>query len=613
MRDGLKPTLLALRARLLASRDARGVWAGELSDSALSTALAVTALRQAPGGASHEDSGRWRRGLAWLLSTQTADGSWGDTPELPGNLSTTAIVWATLKDLRGDAPGSPAAVPAPALADAMRRAEAWITRRAGSIEPAALVRALRAVYGADRTFAVPILSHLAWCGALGAPGQAWRAIPPLPYALALLPRRLLALPRLHVVSYALPALIAIGVARPLARSRVGGRRWNWRHWLIPALLRRLGQLQPCHGGYLDAAPLTAFVALGLTTAGFGDSPVADRCRGFLRDGQRANGAWPIDTDLSLWVTSLATRALTAAPDCSFDSAAVMTHLRATQQRARHPFTGSAPGGWGWSDRAGAVPDGDDTAGALIALHRLGAPLDHAVREGLLWLVNLQNGDGGLPTFCRGWGRLPFDRSCPDLTAHACAAWDAWSGAADRSLSKRLDRSRRRALRYLLRRQNTDGSWTPLWFGNVGRADHANPVLGTARVLATLADLRDATVETAEAQARGEAWLCAAQQADGGWGADAATPATIEETAWGVIALAQPAARPAARAAAERGAAWLARRLGSDAPCTPAPLGLYFASLWYAEKLYPLVWSIEALARVLALPSPQPSGTTARAS
>ena len=53
--------------------------------------------RQAPGGASHEDSGRWRRGLAWLLSTQTADGSWGDTPELPGNLSTTAIVWANWK------------------------------------------------------------------------------------------------------------------------------------------------------------------------------------------------------------------------------------------------------------------------------------------------------------------------------------------------------------------------------------------------------------------------------------------------------------------------------------------------------------------------------------
>ena len=607
----MKQTLQTLRERLLAARDARGVWTGELSDSALSTALAVTALQHAPGMPPGDEERR-RRGLAWLLATQTTDGSWGDTPELPGNLSTTAIVWATLHDLRGDAAGGAASAPAPALADAMRRAEDWMAQRAGSTAPTALVQAISKVYGADRTFAVPILSHLAWCGSLGTPGQAWQVIPPLPYLLALLPRRLLALLRLHVVSYALPALIAIGLVRPLARARARGRRHNWRARLVPALLRRLEQLQPSHGGFLDAAPLTAFVALGLTAAGLGDSTVACRCRGFLRNGQRASGAWPIDTDLSLWVTSLAARALTAVQDVTFDKAVILAHLRATQQRTRHPFTGAAPGGWGWSDRAGAVPDGDDTAGALIALHRLGAPLDGAVREGLLWLVNLQNRDGGLPTFCRGWGRLPFDRSCPDLTAHACAAWDAWSGAADRSLRQRLARSRRRALRYLLHRQQADGSWIPLWFGNVGRADHANPALGTARVLTTLAALRDVAADVAESCARGEAWLGAAQQSDGGWGADAATPATIEETAWAVIALAQPAARPAARAAAERGAAWLACRLGSDAPFTPAPIGLYFASLWYAEKLYPLVWSIEALARVLAQPSQPSSGTTARA-
>ncbi len=596
----LKPTLLALRARLLAARDARGVWTGELSDSALSTALAVTALRRAPD-TSPDDTDRWRRGLAWLLATQTADGSWGDTPELTGNLSTTAIVWATLHDLRGDATGS---APASALADALRHAEDWIAPRAGSTAPAALVQAISKIYGADRTFAVPILSHLAWCGALGTHAQNWRAIPPLPYLLALLPRRLLALLRLHVVSYALPALIAIGLARPLAMARARGRRGGWRALLVPALLRRLGELQPSHGGYLDAAPLTAFVALGLTTAGFGASTVARRCRGFLRDGQRASGAWPIDTDLSLWVTSLAARALAAVPDTAFDGAPILAHLHATQRRTRHSFTDAAPGGWGWSDRAGAVPDGDDTAGALIALHRLGAPMDEAIREGLLWLVKLQNRDGGLPTFCRGWGRLPFDRSCPDLTAHACAAWDAWSGAADKRLRTCLTRCRRRAVRYLRRRQRADGSWIPLWFGNAGRADHANPTLGTARVLSTLAGRRTDAADVAQAYARGEAWLCAAQHPDGGWGADAATPATIEETAWGVIALAQPDAGPVARAAAARGAAWLSRVAARDPSLAPAPIGLYFAQLWYSEKLYPLVWSVEALARVLALP-PRP--------
>ncbi|MEZ6048428.1 MAG: hypothetical protein R3C11_23220 [Planctomycetaceae bacterium] len=38
-----------------------------------------------------------------------------------------------------------------------------------------------------------------------------------------------------------------------------------------------------------------------------------------------------------------------------------------------------------------------------------------------WLLDLQNRDGGWPTFCRGWGALPFDRSAPDLTAHALRA------------------------------------------------------------------------------------------------------------------------------------------------------------------------------------------------
>ncbi len=34
-------------------------------------------------------------------------------------------------------------------------------------------------------------------------------------------------------------------------------------------------------------------------------------------------------------------------------------------------------------------------------------------------------DGGIPTFCRGWGHLPFNRSNPELTAHELLAWDAW--------------------------------------------------------------------------------------------------------------------------------------------------------------------------------------------
>ena len=33
-----------------------------------------------------------------------------------------------------------------------------------------------------------------------------------------------------------------------------------------------------------------------------------------------------------------------------------------QYTERHPYTGADPGGWGWTDLPGSVPDADDTPG-----------------------------------------------------------------------------------------------------------------------------------------------------------------------------------------------------------------------------------------------------------
>ena len=65
----------------------------------------------------------------------------------------------------------------------------------------------------------------------------------------------------------------------------------------------------------------------------------------------------------------------------------------------------------------------------------------AAGNGIRWLLDLQNRDGGIPTFCRGWGALPFDRSATDLTAHALRAWMAWRGEVDAALRARIDRRR----------------------------------------------------------------------------------------------------------------------------------------------------------------------------
>jgi squalene-hopene/tetraprenyl-beta-curcumene cyclase len=293
--------------------------------------------------------------------------------------------------------------------------------------------------------------------------------------------------------------------------------------------------------------------------------------------------------LSTWVTTLAVNALAAARDLeALDRKDELRDwLLAQQYRERHPYTGADPGAWAWTPLPGGVPDADDTPGALLALVQLRGPvLDDALTQGLDWLRGLQNRDGGWPTFCRGWGKLPFDRSGSDLTAHALRALRHWQNG-DREIDRVFDRG----LAYLAREQRPDGSWLPLWFGNQHAPDDVNPTYGTARVLAAYRDLGQMGSEPAR---RGVAWLLANQSADGGWGAGPGTPSSVEETALAVEALLD--AGPEAEGAVERGLAWLVEAVEAGRLHDPTPIGFYFAKLWYFERLYPIVFAVSALGR-----------------
>lgn len=583
------------RERLLAARAETGVWRGRLAPSALATAVAAFALRRA---GSESDARAAGRGEQWLAGTILPDGSWGDTPANQGNLSTTLLALACLRHS-----------PRPGAADAARRAEAWVAARVGGLDPGRLAAAVLDHYGSDRTFSVPILSQCALGGLLGEAPGCWREIPQLPFELAVLPHAAFAVLGLPVVSYALPALIALG----LARHRCGPGPGAWRRRLAETgALRRLHAIQPPGGGFLEATPLTGFVAMNLAAAGFGDHPAAVRCLEFLRRSQRPDGSWPIDTDLATWLTTLSISAL--GEDLPADARQPLAQWLLRQQfTTRHPYTGAAPGGWAWTDLPGGVPDADDTAGALVALHRhrtADPRVTASVEAGLTWLLDLTNRDGGTPTFCRGWGRLPFDRSCPDITAHALRAFVRWQPLVSPRLQKRVQAALTRGLSYLWQTQRPEGPWLPLWFGNENAPGHANPVYGTARVLLALADI----LPTGEKAARPEwvdravSWLRAVQHPDGGWGGDRLVEPSAEETALAVSALAH---WPAGRAAAARGVDWLVRH--PERLEQPAPIGLYFASLWYYEELYPLVFATEALRRWLRQHPEEPQASPPPAS
>ncbi len=575
----IQSALNRITSELLNELHPEGYWLGELSSSALSTAVATIAL----GKINPKDNADFIfRGLRWLAENANDDGGWGDTIRSKSNISTTALCWAAFGANAADAQ----------YASTVQRAEAWLARSAGSL--AQLPEAIGRRYGKDRTFSVPILMTLAISGRSP---TGWQNIPSLPFELAVVPRKLYGALSLPVVSYALPALVAIGQAihhhapsrNPLLRGLRNSSRGR--------TLALLEQLQPPNGGFLEATPLTAFVTMSLASAGRQLHPVAQQGAAFLRSARRADGSWPIDTNLATWVTTLSIKALSAQPNVLSDAQKERTRhwLLNQQTKTIHPYTGAAPGAWAWTDLPGGVPDADDTSGALLALYHLG-PADRATircaENGITWLLNLQNRDGGIPTFCRGWGALPFDRSTPEITAHALRAWNVWEPRVNRELAQRIGQSSRRALRFLSGSQRCDGAFIPLWFGNEHAPDENNPVYGTAQVLIALNSLVPRYSQESTSLRKSAAdFLIRARNASGRWGGDTSAPESLEETALASEALSgYPDQFGIAAEAADRLVCWLELQLTHE----PSPIGLYFARLWYYERLYPLIFAVSAL-------------------
>jgi squalene-hopene/tetraprenyl-beta-curcumene cyclase len=615
--DRLSAAYETARCDLLAESVAAGHWTGELSSSALSTATAISALtlveRHLPtiAGCVADEKRECRTSelimtsLRWLAKHQNPDGGWGDTDKSLSNIATTMLVRAAfaLTCVPANHPGI------------LERADAYIRAQGG-------LRGLRRRYGKDKTFAVPILTNCALAGLIP-----WRKVPALPFELACFPQRAWKFLRLPVVSYAIPALVAIGQARYFHRKPLNPVTRLLRRGTLAKSLQVLETLLPASGGFLEAAPLTSFVVMSLASIGRADHPVARRGVDFLLNSVRPDGSWPIDTNLATWVTTLSVNALAAAGE-DVRELGCLDWVLSCQHRQPHPYTGATPGGWAWTDLPGGVPDVDDTSGALLSLaawHKAEPAaqdkIQSAVATGVQWLLGVQNADGGWPTFCRGWGKLPFDRSGCDLTAHAMRALDAWrtplvkvsenSHELQTVLDQRSRAAIERGFRYLEAQQDADGFWRPLWFGNQHRPQEDNPIYGTTKVLAAYRDLN--RLDRAAAQ-RALEWLMTMKHGDGSWGGTvgalpetAARQASVEETALAVETLVTCGQTKAHETAALQGLKWLIDAVEANRHQESSPIGFYFAKLWYYEKLYPLIMTVAALGQAARrmLPQPEP--------
>ncbi len=555
--------------------------------------MALHMVQSRPTGNSTEFQSLIDGGLNWLADHQNADGGWGDTVKSLSNISTTMLAHAVFH-----------------ATETVERFSTVVAVAQDYLDLAGGVPAVKARYGKDRTFSVPILTHCALAGIVD-----WEEVAPLPFELACVPPQFYKTIRLPVVSYALPALIAIGQARFHHRPP---RFWplrGLRRLAISRSLKLLERIQPTSGGFLEAAPLTSFVAMSLASCGLESHPVVERAVQFLVDSVQPDGSWPIDTNLATWTTTLSVNALDDEPS-EPERAQIRAWLLGQQYREVHPYTNADPGGWAWTDLPGGVPDADDTPGAILALLKLRGDDDEipaaeaeSLNAAIVWLLDLQNRDGGWPTFCRGWGALPFDRSAPDLTAHcirACRACYERGVPAEPRLLDRTKSAIERGFRYFATTQRENGSWLPLWFGNQFAQDDENPVYGTARVLAAYRDM--GMMDTSEAK-RGLKWLESVQNRDGGWGGDRGIASSVEETALASeIMLGQPPGSDGGW----RGIAWLLDAVERDQFTETTPIGFYFAKLWYFERLYPIIFTVAALghARELVCGAPGDHGNRA---
>lgn len=552
-----------VKGRLINARKPGEMWRGHLSSSAISTSVSVFALYLID---REKYSSYIVKGASWLKNTMTEDGAWGDSEESPANMTATLLSYAALY-----------AVDTPP-----QKVRSYLQDKLGGDSEDQLIKGVLNYYGTDLTFSIPILSM---CGLAGLISQ-WNKIPPLPFELAVLPQKLFRFLQLPVVSYAIPALIAVGILR----YKKGKRNFYSfvRDKFIPRCLKVLEKLQPDDGGFLEAAPLTAFVGMCMSGAGFNEHEVTQKAAKFLVDTVREDGAWPIDTDLACWVTSLSLRALDEdIPERDY----FIQKLKANALKEVHPFTGAQPGGWGWTDLSGSVPDADDTPGALIALHVLtGGTYSDEIGNGIKWLLDLQNHDGGIPTFCKGWTKLPFDQSSPDLTAHTYFAFEIWKNQLPTDLYLRCKRSTQRLVSFMEKTQTQEGAWIPLWFGDQQATDEHSPVYGTATAVDYFSSSDNDRVK--KLAQKGVAYLLSVQNPDGGWGGAKGIASKVTLTARTLAALAPYGEVP--NDVIEKGFNFLFQTYRYGNLYKREPIGLYFARLWYSEDLYNVTFLLNAL-------------------
>jgi squalene-hopene/tetraprenyl-beta-curcumene cyclase len=636
-----RQTLDRARDHLLGLQHADGWWQGELETNVTMDAEDLL-LREFLG--LHDDA-VVASAARWIRSQQRDDGTWANFYGGPADLSTTVEAYLALR-LAGDEPGAPH----------MKLARDWIVEQGGVEATRVFTRIWLALSGLwswdDLPVIPPELIYLpSWFPLNIYDWGCWarQTIVALAVVQSFRPSRPIGLSidelRTGGPHGRAPRPSRTADARPLvngpssagrAPGRISADPWasfftaldKALHLYRPVKSVRRAALRRCaewiiarqekDGCWGGIQPPWVYSLMALNLLGYGlDHPVMAKGIAGLdrftitetlpsKDGpdvqvRRLEACQSPVWDTILTMTALADAGL-AADDPSLGRAArwvLGEEIRGPGDwQVKRPQT--APGGWAFEFDNDNYPDTDDTAEVVLALRRVAPKNQAAIDRALTWLAGMQSKDGGWGAFDADNTRnlvnkLPFcdfgaviDPPSADVTAHIVEAFAAEGRSAEPAA--------RRGVVWLLRAQESDGSW----FGRWG----ANYLYGTGAVVPAL--IAAGVKPGKPAIRRAVAWLEQHQNPDGGWGEDLRSyddqalggrgESTASQTAWALLALLAAGERE--NPATERGIRWLAETQTEDGTWDePWFTGTGFPGDFYINyHLYRLAFPVSALGR-----------------
>jgi squalene-hopene/tetraprenyl-beta-curcumene cyclase len=547
-----------------------GYWCGELEADSMLEADYIQLHTLLESG----DPGRLRRALTEMLRYQNDDGSWSIYPGGPGNISLSVKCYFSAK-LMGIGAGDPR----------LARCREWVLAHGGVVACNTFTKMYlcsMGQYDYDAVPAIPpeIVLFPKWFYFNIYEISSWSRSIIVPLAIMYAKKPFKKIPP----EQGIDELFVGGRANSILRLRVDRKRLiSWRnfflaldrmtHWFEAVHIRPLRKLAMKRAEKWMLERLEMTDGLGAIYPAMLNAIIALRCLGYSEDDPQVIRARDEFEKLGIeqgpvpgmpeptfrmtpcmspvWDTAQAVYALGEAGVPRNDPRLLKAVDWMLAKEVRHKgdwavkVRNTEPGGWYFEFNNEFYPDTDDTAQVLLALSKVDNPREryqHQVAQrALAWEFAMQCKNGGWGSFDKDntkmiFQYIPFadhnamlDPPTVDITGRMLETLAVYGYT-------REDKRVQRAIDFIFKEQEPDGSW----FGRWG----VNYIYGTFLVLRGLDAIG---VDHLEPQVQQAAeWVRMVQNADGGWGETCGSyddpnrrgmgVSTPSQTAWALMAL-----------------------------------------------------------------------------